>query len=175
MVCSRPWTRTIPIIFSSSRYAGTIPSTTGSWQRSPDKPDRTVHGILVFIDPSLDPKTQPWHRVGRSGEPGFEVFFLREALASLAQRVPNHPLLAVLSPLMERSDEAMRTRAESACASILDSGLADETRETQFDIFFDWLLMRFPSFDIEALRTMIELRPIDRVGCLSTNPRQMAE
>jgi hypothetical protein len=50
--------------------------------------------MIIFLLSQNDPQTEPCNRVVRT-------FNLPDLLTDLAQRSPNHPLLALFQPIME--------------------------------------------------------------------------
>lgn len=64
---------------------------------------REVQGIIFFGETGLDPRTRPWTSLIRS-------IVLIDELRHLAERSPEHPLLAVFQPLLaERETDLERT------------------------------------------------------------------
>jgi predicted ATPase len=56
---------------------------------------REVRGIIFFGEAKLDPRTQPWASHVRS-------IVLLDELRRLAERDPDHPLVAVFQPLLAK-------------------------------------------------------------------------
>lgn len=111
-------------------------------------PNRKIEGVLIFLDASMDPKTQPWARVIRS-------FTLAEQLADLEQRQPEHPLIAVFAPLTIASDETLESSAALCYNRIIDSDLDDLTCQTLADAFVSWLEQRFRDKGKQEIEEML--------------------
>ncbi len=60
------------------------------WRSSSVKRGRLVQGIILFLDESLDPKTEPWTK-------GVRSISLRESISQVQATDPHHPLVAVFS------------------------------------------------------------------------------
>ena len=67
-------------------------------------PHREIRGIILFLDPTLDPKTIPWTRIIQS-------ISLVEAIAKLQKVDPQHPMIAVFQPLLIENDENLEREA----------------------------------------------------------------
>lgn len=60
--------------------------------------------MILFLDESLDPRTEPWTRIVRS-------ISLRESISQVQRAYPHHPLVAVFSPLLIESEEVLEGEA----------------------------------------------------------------
>ena len=61
-------------------------------------PNKIANGVIVFLSPRFDPKTQPWYQIVAASLPLFKVYYLQEILDALAIRDPNHLLLDIFFP-----------------------------------------------------------------------------
>lgn len=68
------------------------------------RPGRKAEGVILFLDLSLDPETEPWCRVVR-------VYSVLDQLQQLQRHHPEHPLVAVFRPLVESSNENLAADA----------------------------------------------------------------
>ena len=69
-----------------------------------ERPGRKVVGIIIFGSRELDHQTDPWCQV-------VSVYYLDEMLEQLTVRTPNHPLVAVFQPLLEKNRELLERNA----------------------------------------------------------------
>ncbi len=97
---------------------------------------RLVQGIILFLDESLDPKTEPWTKVVRS-------ISLRESISQVQATDPHHPLVAVFSPLLIENDEVLEREAAPCYNWIQSSDLPESVRRTLAEVFINWLEQRF--------------------------------
>jgi predicted transposase YdaD len=97
---------------------------------------RRVQGIIIFLDESRDPKTEPWTKVVRS-------ISLRESISQVQRTDPHHPLVAVLGPLLIDSDEVLECEAAACYNWIWHSDLPEAVRKTLAEVFINWLEQRF--------------------------------
>jgi predicted transposase YdaD len=96
---------------------------------------RKVQGIILFLDESLDPRTEPWTKVVRS-------ISLRESISQVQQTDPHHPLVAVFSPLLIESEEVLEREAAPCYNWIQASDLTETVRKTLAEVFINWLEQR---------------------------------
>jgi predicted transposase YdaD len=97
---------------------------------------REVQGMILFLDESLDPKTEPWTRIVRS-------ISLRESISQVQRTDPHHPLVAVFSPLLIESEEVLEREAAPCYNWIQSSELPEAARKTLAEVFISWLEQRF--------------------------------
>lgn len=118
---------------------------------------RPVIGMIFFGEARLDPQTEPWRHVISS-------FVLRDAVTAFAERHPDHPLTAVFDPLLARSDEDLKNRANADVRCIkFAPELTDKARDALLNVFASWMLQRFkhlPRREIEAMM-LIDLPPLE--------------
>jgi hypothetical protein len=67
-----------------------------------------IRGILIFLHKGLDPKTNPWHYLTKSREKLFQIVYLDEYIHRLEKKQPNHPLVIVFKPLLEKDQDTLR-------------------------------------------------------------------
>ena len=93
---------------------------------------RKVQGVILFVDHSLDPRTEPWcHFVS--------VHSLADTLGRLAAEHPAHPLVAVFQPLMQELEQEAGARYNP----IATSGLDEPLKSVLLEVFINWLEQRF--------------------------------
>ena len=93
---------------------------------------RKVQGVILFVDHSLDPRTEPWcHFVS--------VHSLADTLGRLAAEHPAHPLVAVFLPLMQELEQEAGARYNP----IATSGLDEPLKSVLLEVFINWLEQRF--------------------------------
>ena len=67
-------------------------------------PERTVYGLVIFLDAGCDEPDSPW--VGSLGTgPLLRPVYLDAVLAAAREREPDHPLLAAFLPLVANERE----------------------------------------------------------------------
>jgi predicted transposase YdaD len=97
---------------------------------------RKVQGVILFVDHSLDPRTEPWcHFVS--------VHSLADTLGRLATEHPAHPLVAVFQPLMQDDSEKLEREAAGCYNQIASSGLDEPLKSVLLEVFINWLEQRF--------------------------------
>ncbi len=96
---------------------------------------RGVQGIILLLDDTTDPKTEPWRKVVRT-------ISLRRAMSKIRKQQPKHPLVAVFAPLLAKTD-AILERDAAPCYNLLqESALPKPVRETLVDVYVNWLEQR---------------------------------
>lgn len=97
---------------------------------------RDIQGMIIFLSPELDPITEPWNRIIHS-------FYLPRILEDLARRSPNHPLVALLQPVVEENLAVLEKRAAAYYNQIKTSALPEPSKATLLEVFVNWLEQRF--------------------------------
>ena len=120
-------------------------------------PGRVVHYLLVLLDASLDPKTEPWHSYALSGLLGFRVVTLAEVLSELRQSQPDHPLVVLLSVLIETDPDKVKETIPKGYQQIRDAGLPEGLRETYVKIYVYWLTLRLSMFSKQEVIEMLQI------------------
>ena len=109
---------------------------------------REVQGILIFGSKELDPKTAPWTQV-------VSVYYLDEMLTELEKSSPNHPLVALFQPLIEKSNKRLQENASRYYTQI-ESLTTDERLKAKLTgVFIDWLLQRFKTLGKTEIEKML--------------------
>jgi predicted transposase YdaD len=118
-------------------------------------PGRRIHGVVIFSDESLDPKTEPWTKV-------VEARYLVPMIAELEQRSPSHPLVSLFQPLIELDDEKLKQKAAS-CYNVLKTAIDPTHSSTLSRIFLDWMIQRFSNLQKSDIEKMagIHLTPLE--------------
>lgn len=112
------------------------------------QPERNVEGVILFLDLSLDPRTEPWCRVVR-------VFSVLEQLQQLQQHRPEHPLVAVFRPLVESSNENLAANAAECYNQIAFSDLDERLKAVLTEVFVNWLEQRFRDKGKQEIEEML--------------------
>lgn len=108
---------------------------------------REVQGIVFFGDARFDPQTKPWTSVVRS-------IILPDEVRHLAERSPEHPLVAVFQPLLARESELEQT-AGGFFRAIKRSKLKKDVKETLEEVYLSWLLQRLPNRTKQEIEKML--------------------
>ena len=116
---------------------------------------RPVRPLIIFADKRLDPKTQPWAAA-------VQVLYLDAALAALAQREPQHPLIAVFSPIMVKSVVQLEKQARSDYDHIRNAPLDEEQREQLLMIFENLLFKRLPHKTKQEIAMMLKFIDVSK-------------
>ena len=112
---------------------------------------RKVQGVILFVDHSLDPRTEPWcHFVS--------VHSLADTLGRLAAEHPAHPLVAVFLPLMQELEQEAGARYNP----IATSGLDEPLKSVLLEVFINWLEQRF----VEKGKAEIEMMLVGQLPAL---------
>jgi len=109
---------------------------------------RDVRGIIFFAEQRFDPQTQPWTSNVRS-------IVLIDELRRLAQRTPDHPLVAVFQPLLAERDADLEHAAGGFYLAIKNSKLKKGVKETLEEVFVSWLLQRLPDRSKQEIEKML--------------------
>ena len=105
-------------------------------------PQKIAAGIIVFLDPSHDPKTQPWQEIREAGLACFKVLYLEEILVDLAKRHPDHPLLDVFFPYLCADKKQLKQEARARYHKLEQAALPDQARQGAINVFVSWLIAR---------------------------------
>lgn len=109
---------------------------------------REVQGILIFGSQELDPQTAPWSRV-------VSAYYLDEMLTELEQSCPDHPLIALFQPLIEKDNKRLQENAGRYYTRI-EAFAADERLKVKLtSVFIDWLFQRFTTLGISEIEKML--------------------
>lgn len=122
---------------------------------------KTVRMIVVFLDPSFHPHTQPWSGYIKTGHPLYEVVYLGDALACLEAKSPHHPLVQTLSPIFINKDRELKRMALAKYKAIQQSALSKAEKQSLTEIFLNLLASRFGNVVMEEMKKMIA--PLMRV------------
>ncbi|MEA3643809.1 MAG: DUF4351 domain-containing protein, partial [Lamprobacter sp.] len=130
------------------------------------RPEQPVRGLLLFLSPEHDPKTEPWHSaiaIARDPELPIRRVYLIEVLKQLSQTQPEHPLLATFLPYLIEDPARLREQAPIAYGQIQQAPLSDTTRRHCLDVFQSWLMARFQDQTLEEILVMLgELTPLEQ-------------
>ena len=107
-----------------------------------------VEGIIFFRYPHLDPKTEPWCNIIQSLQ-------LRDVLERLAQRSPDHPLVAVFQPVLLTNEQTLEERAADFYNQIKSSDIDDKARTTLLDVFVSWIEQRLQHKGKKEIEAML--------------------
>ena len=116
-----------------------------------------VRGILIFLHKGLDPKTSPWHYLATSKKKLLRIVYLKEYINDLEKLNPNHPMVLVFKPLLEKKLETLRQHSKQWYQKIKNSRLPTKVKENFTNAFFRWLSARFPNLTGEEVTKMIEI------------------
>ena len=109
---------------------------------------RDVQGVLIFGSKELDPQTAPWSRV-------VSAYYLDEMLTELEQSCPDHLLIALFQPLIEKDNKRLQENAGRYYTQI-EAFAADERLKVKLtSVFIDWLFQRFTTLGISEIEKML--------------------
>ena len=125
---------------------------------------REVRGLLLFISPAQDPKTEPWHSaMVRDPELPIRRVYLSDVLKRLERTQPDHPLLATFLPYLIDDREQLRDQAPLAYRRLQQAPLSDPVRRRCLEVFQSWLLARFDDLTLKEILAMLgELTPLEQ-------------
>mgnify|MGYP006272629199 CR=1 FL=1 len=109
---------------------------------------RLVQGVIFFRFPKHDPQTAPWSQIIHS-------YSLGGMLESLAERSPEHPLVAVFQPVLQSSEQALAAHAADYYHQIRVSDAAETLKQTMLDVFVNWLEQRLRDKGKEEIEQML--------------------
>ncbi len=121
------------------------------------QPERLIYGLLIFILPSHDPRTEPWHGLGRSGVTWFRVIYLEELVALLRERDPDHPVATLFTLILETNTQKIERAAARDYARIMKADLPKPQREVYAKLYLYWLAQRLGNLSREEVRKMTEI------------------
>jgi hypothetical protein len=96
----------------------------------------------------LDPQTKPWTSVVRS-------IVLPDEVRRLAERSPEHPLVAVFQPLLAERESDLEQRAGGFFRTIKNSKLKKVVEQALEEVFVSWLLQRLPNRTKQEIEKML--------------------
>ena len=105
-------------------------------------------GIIIFGSRELDHQTEPWCQI-------VSVYYLDEMLEQLTSRTPNHPLVAVFQPLLEKNRELLERNAAMYYTQIKSSTSNERQKAKLLSVFIDWMLQRFSELGKQEIETML--------------------
>jgi len=109
---------------------------------------REVQGILIFGSKELDPTTAPWSQV-------VAVYYLDEMLTELEKTSPDHPLLALFQPLIEKDNKRLQDNAPQYYTQIEAFATDERLKAKLTGVFIDWLLQRFRTLGKTEIEKML--------------------
>ena len=109
---------------------------------------REVQGILIFGSKEMDPQTLPWSKV-------VSAYFLDEMIAGLEKSSPDHPLVALFQPLVEKSNKRLHDNASRYYTRIETFATDERLKAKLTGVFIDWLLQRFKTLGKTEIEKML--------------------
>jgi len=109
---------------------------------------REVQGILIFGSKEMDPQTLPWSKV-------VSAYFLDEMIAGLEKSSPDHPLVALFQPLVEKSNKRLHDNASRYYTQIETFATDERLKAKLTGVFIDWLLQRFKTLGKTEIEKML--------------------
>ena len=88
------------------------------------------------LSKSLDPRTEPWTKIVRA-------YYLDSLIRKLAQREPQHPLVAVFRPVLTEDKDELEKHAASHYNQIVASDLPQTIQRILTGVFISWIEQRF--------------------------------
>ena len=123
--------------------------------------DRDVEGVIFFADKSSDPKTSPWH-----GNDLVLTVYLDNELKKLKKQDPDHPLVAIFSPVFETDTETVVAEARENYNRITtNSNLNQTQRRVLSEVFEHWLLERLPNHTRKQIAMILDLPDVRHTVC----------
>ena len=71
------------------------------------------YGIIIFADKRIDTHSEPLSSIFKKSHPNFQIFYLDELLKSLKKRKPEHPLLSVFQPYLQKDKNKLEKEASA--------------------------------------------------------------
>jgi len=113
-----------------------------------ENPGREVQGLVIFGSRDLDPRTDPWSKV-------VSAYYLDEMLSELAETSPDHPLVALFQPLVEKNTDLLRQNAKNYYTQIEAYATENSSKNKLKDVFLDWLIQRFKDLGKKEIEQML--------------------
>jgi len=120
-------------------------------------PDKKLILVTLFLDPSFDPRTEPWRTHLETGESYYEVLYLEKQLKALALKQPDHVLLSVLAPLYLVDEDELRKDARFHHKALSEANLDREAKTSLLEVFESLLMARFKKQNKEELFKMLAI------------------
>ena len=92
-----------------------------------------------------------------NNSPALQVFYLDELLQSLKEREPEHPLLAVFEPYIQKDKTILEKEATQYYNKIQESSISETMKESLSDVFLSWMLIRFENKNYQEVLKMLTL------------------
>jgi predicted transposase YdaD len=121
-----------------------------------------IRGILIFLHKELDPKTNPWHYLAYSKNRVLRIVYLKEYIKDLEIKHPNHPMVVVFKPLLEKDLNTLIKYSRKWYKQLKMSRLPKNVKGHFASAFFRWLSARFPELSGEEIIKMIEIESLPR-------------
>ena len=93
--------------------------------------EKKVILVVIFLDRSFHPHSEPWETNLKTGHPNYMVLYLEDLLEALAGKNPNHPLLATLAPLTITDEVQLRRQANDHHRTLSKADLLPEARSVE--------------------------------------------
>ena len=120
-------------------------------------PNRTVNGVCIFLSKKIDPKTEPWYSLAKTGNEGFKVLYLVEEIKNLMAQMPDHPAYAAFSPLLIEDAEELKAKASGFYEQLnTASNLEDQQKSDLIKVLHSWVGERFKNMSSEEVWEMLE-------------------
>ena len=121
---------------------------------------RLVQGIICFAEAHLDPATEPWKSSGL-----VRCVYIKEELQQIERHTPTHPLVAVLKPIFEPSEDTLEKEADVHYRHLQRSELSPERREALCEVFVSLLTQRLRRRTSQYIAMILELPDIRDTVC----------
>ena len=117
--------------------------------------NREVICILIFLFPSLDPKTTPWVYLKDLHPTRLIVLYLNEKLEEIEIKDPTHPLVLVFKVLLTKDNSEIEKECPKWYNDLQKRKMPGPKKKVFEKVFFRWLIGRFTRKSIEELEDMI--------------------
>jgi len=123
-------------------------------QYSMRHPDKEVVLVVIFLDASFHPHSEPWESCMQAGLSHWQVLYLEEEMRRLAREQPDHPLHSVLAPMV-LSESELKSQFNQHHKTLRSLDLPATAKRSLLEVFESLLMTRFQTSSIKELTKML--------------------
>ncbi len=125
-------------------------------------PNQEIKGVLLFLKATHDPKTKPWVHFARTCKCSLRVVYLEGVVRRLAEKEPDHPIVALFEPLLQPKKKRLKQKAVKCYLTIQKADLPEEISDVFQQVFISWMMQRFTKADYkEIFMFLADLTPLE--------------
>jgi len=121
---------------------------------------RKIKGVLIVPKSTVSWEESEW--IAQATSQYLSIVYLEEVFSQLSIQEPNNPFVAVLAPLLIKSDEELQQMAPNLWHTVHDAKEPEETRVVLEQILQTWFFERFKHLSEEEVLDMLPvLAPLE--------------